>query len=362
MDLLNSVANKVVEYGQGVVMYPATALARMDIENKGQVKRAMKVGSRAPSAWLWASAKNGGMGLESMVKAQDRNLTATVVAIVVNSPDSLGKRVILNNLRLYGDPTRQRVTTPGGAAAMPPDPKMPTTGAVLGALSRLNLEIIVEEEAQLEGHSIPTSNGASRADTALWRSEVMRRKLAGLQLQLVPTAQDTNEETSTSQWARNLAASLPPPMPAARWSNNHLATGTHAATPELMDRSHDIVIEETTGGLVPTCGIKSLVVEGPHGASSYHDDKGQLCCWVDGSKKGDKAGGAVYFGRKNPLNQVFQVTGTQSSFNVELQAVEMALAVAPPESLHIFSDNKAVCGLVGNMTLGHRWITRKPTL
>jgi len=106
----------------------------------------------------------------------------------------------------------------------------------------------------------------------------------------------------------------------------------------------------------------SMVAEGPRGAPEYQDDKGQLCCWVDGSKKDDKVGGAVYFGWKNPLNQTFRVVGTQSSFNMELQAVEMALAVAPRESIHIFSNNKAVCGLVEGMTTGSQWISRRPTL
>jgi ribonuclease HI len=48
----------------------------------------------------------------------------------------------------------------------------------------------------------------------------------------------------------------------------------------------------------------------------------------------------MYYGWKSLL--VFQVVETQSSFNAELQAVEMALAVAPLDNIHIFSDNKAV--------------------
>ncbi len=95
---------------------------------------------------------------------------------------------------------------------------------------------------------------------------------------------------------------------------------------------------------------------------SEYGGQGETWCWVDGSLKEGKVGGAVFFGWKSPHNAIFRVVGTQSSYNTELQAVEIAQHNAPVGSgLHVFLDNKVVCSVVERLAAAPAWFMLPPT-
>lgn len=319
--------NKIVEYGQGIVVYPVAMLKCMDVENKKRIKKAMNVGPRAPSTWLWVSKKDGGAGLSSMVSTQDTNLLAMVAGIVVSRPNLVGHMVLLNNMRVHGNGAVGLATVLGGSKTAPHDTCMPTTLAIIACLGQHNMDIVCEADMQGQGGgAIPRvmNPAACRAKhTHQHRTAVDQRMVElGLGRQRVAQSRTTSSfNDMLAQWG---VALVP--------STSTQAQSVEEARP-LVVPAEETAQEAGVGEVSHGDGVEEVEAErrglavhhdGLEGEGSYGEGEGTWC-WVDGLQVKGKAGGAVFFGWKSPRNQVFQVVGTQSSYNAELQAVDMAM-------------------------------------
>ncbi len=120
-----------------------------------------------------------------MVVAQDTNMLAAVVAMVVCGPASVGRMILLNNLCMYSKGTDGPVTVPGGCQLAPRDAHMPTTLAIVACLARHNMDIIIEQDMHVHHGGSPVQAGnpaEQRVEQARRHGAVVDRHMAELGL------------------------------------------------------------------------------------------------------------------------------------------------------------------------------------
>jgi hypothetical protein len=155
--LLNMMASTMIEYGMCVVQYPQKILMAIDVMMKRIVKRSLRIANDCASNWLWASTKDGGMGLTRVEDTQKVAFLGGILNQIMRGLDSLGQRVIISNLSTYRRKGEWDVLSIGGGSEGSKCKRLTTMHLLTKLLREENLEIVLEtiENEGRERNKVP---------------------------------------------------------------------------------------------------------------------------------------------------------------------------------------------------------------